>query len=117
MNATSRKPAVDLPPGCLCPQWLPLCKQHGLLLFWRMSDPRQCQDLWGRDAVSGPDECYNYHNTRGNKFGYCHKTKKGKYRPCKCCKLKKIVAQSRTGVYFAQHIVASCNAKICCVAS
>ena len=43
----------------------------------------QCQDLWGRDAVSGPDKCYNYHNTRGNKYGFCHKTKKGKYRPCK----------------------------------
>ena len=48
-----------------------------------LTHDKQCQDLWGRDAVSGPDECYNYHNTRGNKFGYCHKTKKGKYRPCK----------------------------------
>ena len=49
---------------------------------------KQCQDLWGRDAVSGPDECYNYHNTRGNKFRYCHKTKEGKYRPCKLRKSK-----------------------------
>lgn len=48
-----------------------------------LTHDRQCQDLWGRDAVSGPDKCYNYHNTRGNKYGFCHKTKKGKHRPCK----------------------------------
>lgn len=54
---------------------------------------QQCQDLWGQDAVSGPDMCYNYHNTRSpNKFGHCRKSKKGKFRACqlqdaKCGKL------------------------------
>ena len=34
-----------------------------------------------------------------------------------CCKLKKIVAKSRTWVYFVQHIAATYNTDICCVAS
>ena len=34
-----------------------------------------------------------------------------------CYKLKNFVAQSRTRVYFAQHIFATCNTEICCVAS
>lgn len=57
-----------------------------------LTHDKQCQDLWGRNAVSGPDKCINYHNTRGDKFGHCRKSKKGKYRACqlqdsKCGKL------------------------------
>lgn len=58
-----------------------------------LTHDQQCQDLWGHDAVSGPDMCYNYHNTRSpDKFGHCRKSKKGKYRACqlqdaKCGKL------------------------------
>lgn len=57
-----------------------------------LTHQEQCQDLWGRNAVSGPDMCYNYHNTRGDKFGHCRKTRKGRYRACqlknaKCGKL------------------------------
>jgi len=58
-----------------------------------LTHDQQCQDLWGRDAVSGPDMCYNYHNTRSpDKFGHCRRSKKGRYRACqlqdaKCGKL------------------------------
>lgn len=48
-----------------------------------MTHYKQCQDLWGNNATPGPDKCYHYHNTRGDKFGHCRKTRKGKYRACK----------------------------------
>lgn len=57
-----------------------------------MTHNDQCRILWGGNASSGPDKCYQYHNTRGDKFGHCRKTRKGKYRTCqlqdaKCGKL------------------------------
>ena len=58
-----------------------------------LTHDQQCQDLWGHDAVSGPDMCYNYHNMRSpDKFGHCRRSKKGRYRACrlqdaKCGKL------------------------------
>ena len=57
-----------------------------------MTHNDQCRILWGGNALSGPDKCYQYHNTRGDKFGHCRKTRKGKYRTChlqdaKCGKL------------------------------
>lgn len=94
----------DIPETCtgssgMCPEnnyvqnGYPCAKNSAYCYFGEcLSHDEQCQELWGNDAVSGPDKCYQYHNTRGDKFGHCRKTRKGKYRTCdfqnaKCGKL------------------------------
>ena len=62
------------------------CSNNTAYCYWRecLTHDKQCQELWGNTAVSAPDMCYNYHNTqKNNKFGYCKRTKQGRYVACK----------------------------------
>lgn len=94
----------DIPETCtgssgICPKDLYVyngypCAQNTAYCYFGecQTHDKQCKDLWGSDAISGLDNCYRYHNTRGDKYGYCRKSRRGKYRACnlqdaKCGKL------------------------------
>ena len=77
-----------------------------------LTHDKQCQDLWGSNALSGPDKCYHYHNTRGDKFGHCRKTRRGKFRACKlqdakCGKLWCLASNKRPVIGIQRNVLSS----------
>lgn len=77
-----------------------------------LSHDKQCQDLWGSEALSGPDKCYEYHNTRSDKYGHCRKTRRGKYRACKlqdakCGKLWCLASSQRPMIGVQRDVMSS----------
>ena len=78
-----------------------------------LTHDQQCEDLWGHDAVSGPNMCYNYHNTRNpDKFGHCRRSKKGRHRACqlqdaKCGKLWCLARNQRPIIGIQRDVMSS----------
>ena len=114
----------DIPETCtgssgICPEDVhvhngyPCAKDSAYCYFGEcMTHDAQCQDLWGSNAVSGPDKCYQYHNTRGDKFGHCRKTRRGKYRACKlqdakCGKLWCLASNQRPIIGVQRNVMSS----------